>query len=85
MAKFLKNSDFINCWISAPINQRIKRVTEFVEHKFENSCVNKEGLKHRISLFNSLMSKKWKASNYNKKRLKKKVCYLVKLEILRFL
>lgn len=68
----LKNVDLIDCWISAPSNNKVTSLCAFVEQKLGNKCCNKKEVLEKIRVFNSKISKYWSECKGNRKYFNKK-------------
>lgn len=66
MALIIKNSDLIDCWISAPSNNKISVIYKFIELKIGDSYFDKNKLMKSIHFFNVNMKKYWRESSYCK-------------------
>lgn len=62
----LKNSDLIDCWISAPVNNKVPALRAFVESKLGINCCNNKKFLRDIRFFHSKMSKYWRECKCNR-------------------
>lgn len=80
----LKNLDLIDCWISAPSNNKVASLCAFVEQTLGNKCWNKKQVVGKIRVFNSKMSKYWSECKGNKIYFNKKYCKWLNWNVFNF-